>query len=185
MTVFMRTWDSEILKFRSLIFKADDHCANLFQRSRLCSASLTIPPQPCSCPAGDELALQQCPLLAFLSPHSPAATKQSTSLLSHLPLANNKPAEVLFVISVPCQLLRMQWGVLSSRLLLTFAAPAQTPQCFLQQTNVYKSIPRLFLSHRNHPEIAIGFIYSLSLYKHGHGVALKGWCCSSLSVSLL
>lgn len=68
------------------MFKADDHCANLFQRSRLCSASLIIPPAVFMSPC-DELALQQCPLLAFLSPHSPAATKQSTSLLSHLPLS--------------------------------------------------------------------------------------------------
>lgn len=101
------------------------------------------------------------------------------------PIANNKPAEVLFVISVLFQLLRMQWDALSPLLLPTFAARAQTPQWFLKQRNVYKSIPRLFLPHSNRPEIAIGFIYSLSLYKRGCSVALKGWCFSSLSVNFV
>lgn len=159
--MFVRTWDSETLKFRSLILKAGDHCANSFQRSRLrFSISDNSPTSRfyvtlvISLPCSSVHCWHSCLLTVLQLPN------RAYPCLHTFPTANTKPAKVLFVKSVLCQLLRVQCGALSSLLLPTSAggtwgAPAQTPRWFLKQSNVYQSIASLFLPHKNHPEIAI------------------------------
>lgn len=103
----MKTWDSEILKFRSLIFKADDHCANLFQRSRLCSASLIIH--------------HQAVFVSHWWPAGPAAvstagipvSSQPSVQTEHIPAFTSSPYQIITQWSALCHICALPAAICS------------------------------------------------------------------------
>lgn len=107
--------------------------------------------------------------------------------LEIFPQYNSKPAKALFVVfchvvGLPAAGKAVECTRLSAPTQLCSEGQRQrswlllikTPWRFLKHSNVYNSTPAVFLPHKNHPEIAVWFIYSLSLQKHDCSIADKG-----------